>query len=212
MTVDFSTVELERLKNILPVYEMGQEIFHTKLIELNKKLTNLQNSNPIEHIKGRLKSPQSIAQKLHKLGFEITADNAKKHLKDISGVRIICPFSKDIFTLVDSLSSIADWKISEKEDYISNPKPSGYRSFHLMVDIPVNYCGRIEEIPVETQIRTAAMDFWASMEHRVRYKYKEHVPEHLSDELIICAEKISELDKRMLLIHEILSLINQDAL
>jgi putative GTP pyrophosphokinase len=210
MTVEFSGAELDRLKNMLPVYEIGQEIFHAKLNELNKELANLQNSSPIEHIKKRLKSPQSIAQKLHRLGFEITADNAKKSLKDIAGVRIICPFSKDIFTLVDSISSIADWKVSEKEDYISYPKPSGYRSFHLTIEIPVYYSGITEEIPLEVQVRTAAMDFWAATEHQVRYKYKEHIPQHLSDELVICADKITELDRRMLLIHEILSLINQN--
>lgn len=203
--------ELEKLKNILLVYEDVQQIFITKLNTLNNDLAGSQNSNPIEHIKKRLKSPDSIAAKLHKLNLEITADNAKKYIKDISGIRIICPLSKDIHNLVDILSSVPDWSISEKEDYISNPKPSGYRSFHLMVEIPFNCSGKTEEIPVEVQIRTAAMDFWASMEHKVRYKYKEHVPAHLSDELVICADKIAEIDKRMSLIYEIISLINQDA-
>jgi len=219
MSIIFSSVELEKLKIILPLFETAQKIFLAKLNQFNNELTNRQNSSPVEHIKGRLKTPQSIAQKLYRLGFEITAENAKLYLKDIAGARIICPFSKDIFSLVDSISLVPDWKITEREDYISRPKPSGYRSFHLMVEIPVCCTpeaitagfGKTEIIPVEVQLRTAAMDFWASMEHRVRYKYKEHVPAHLSDELVICAEKIADLDKRMLLIHEILSLINQDA-
>jgi len=210
MPEKFSEAELESLKSILPVYKEAQQTFLAKLNELNNGFINFHNNNPIEHIKGRLKSPESIAQKLHKLGLEITADNAKQHLKDISGIRIICPFSKDIFSLVEILDSIPDWKVSEKEDYISNPKPSGYRSFHLIIEIQVCFSGLTEKIPVEVQIRTAAMDFWAATEHQVRYKYKEHIPQHLSDELVICADKITELDRRMLLIHEILSLINQD--
>jgi len=210
MSFKFSEAELESLKSILPVYKEAQQVFLAKLNELSNGFINFHNNNPIEHIKGRLKSPESIAQKLHKLGLDITADNAKRHLKDISGIRIICPFSKDIFSLVEILDSMPDWKISEKEDYISNPKPSGYRSFHLIIEIPVCFSGVTEIIPMEVQIRTAAMDFWAATEHQVRYKYKEHIPQHLSDELVICADKITELDRRMLLIHEILSLINQN--
>ena len=212
MSVNFSEFELKKLKTILSIYDEGQQLFLAKLKKLNKDLINSQNSNPIEHIKGRLKSPDSIAQKLYKLKLEITADNAKQHIKDISGIRIICPFSKDIHGLVDTLASIPDWNVIDKKDYISKPKPSGYRSFHLIVEIPVFHSGKTEKIPVEVQIRTAAMDFWASIEHQVRYKYKEHVPQHLNDELAICADKIDELDKRMLLIHEIISLINQDAI
>jgi putative GTP pyrophosphokinase len=210
MSIKFSNDELERLKNMLLVYEMGQQIFLAKLNDLNQDFINTHKINPIEHIKRRLKSPESIAQKLHKLNFEITTDNARKYIKDISGIRIICPFSKDIHSLVEILASVPAWNISEKKDYISNPKPSGYRSFHLIIELPFYYSGKNEEIPVEVQIRTAAMDFWASIEHQVRYKYKEHVPQHLNDELVICADKIAELDNRMLLIHEIVSLINQD--
>ena len=210
MAPGFSDIELERLKRILVVYEWSQQLFIKKLNIIHQDLKHFQNNSPIEHIKGRIKSPESIAGKLRKLNLDITADNAKKHLTDIAGIRIICPFGKDIYGLVKILTSMPGWKIHDRKDYITNPKPSGYRSFHLIIGMPVFYSGKEEEVPVEVQIRTAAMDFWASMEHKVRYKYKEHVPQHLSDELVICAEKIDELDRRMLLIHEIVTLINQE--
>jgi putative GTP pyrophosphokinase len=183
----------------------------TKLNILRQDLKIFQNINPIEHIKSRIKTPEAIAEKLSRMKLDITADNAKQYLTDISGFRIICPFAKDIYTLVETLTSIPDWKVSTQKDYISNPKSSGYRSYHLLIDLPIYYSGKTETIPVEIQIRTAAMDFWSTMEHQVRYKYKEHIPQHLSDELIICADKIAELDERMLLIHEIISLINEDS-
>jgi putative GTP pyrophosphokinase len=210
MSVRFTDEEFAKLKNMLLVYEWGQQIFTTKLNILRQDLITFQNINPIEHIKSRIKTPKAIAEKLHKINVEITADNAKQYLTDISGFRIICPFAKDIYGLVEILTSMPDWKVLTQKDYISNPKPSGYRSYHLIIDLPIYYSGKTEIIPVEVQIRTAAMDFWSTMEHQVRYKYKEHIPQHLSDELIICANKIAELDERMLLIHEIISLINED--
>ena len=210
MSVKFSKTELKQLKKIIHVYETGLFLFLSRLNKLNNELFCSHNKNPIEHIKKRIKSPESIAQKLYKLKLELTADNAGKYIKDIAGIRIICPFSKDIHSLVASFASVPEWNIIEKEDYINNPKTSGYRSFHLLVEVPVYYSCQTEKIPVELQLRTAAMDFWASIEHQIRYKYKEHVPRHLSDELVICADKIDELDKRMFLIHKIISLINQD--
>jgi len=210
MTVKFSKTEYKKLRVILPVYKQAQQAFFDKYKNLKKELAKFHNGNPIEHIKGRLKSPESIAQKLHKLNLEITAENAGKFIKDISGIRIICPFSKYIHGLVDAVSSVQGWVVTDKKDYISAPKPGGYRSFHMIVEIPVHHSGKTETIPVEVQIRTAAMDFWAAIEHKVRYKYKEHVPQHLSDELVICANKIAELDERMLLIYEIVTLINDE--
>ena len=201
----FSKAELKLLKNIIHIYEIGLFVFLKKINYLYEEL----NSSLIEHIKRRVKTPESISQKLIRLNLELTADNAKKNLKDIIGVRIICPFSKDIHSLVDYIAAIPEWKITEKEDYINNPKKSGYRSFHLLVEVPICYSGKQEIIPIEVQLRTAAMDFWASIEHKVRYKYKDHIPKHLIDELVICAEKTAELDKRMFLIHDIVSLINQ---
>jgi len=210
MSVRFSDEEFAKLKNLMLIYEWGQRVLLTKLNIIHEDLRAFQGSNPIEHIKGRIKSPESIAQKLLKLNVDITAQSAKENLKDVAGIRIICPFAKDIYYLAGLLRAIPDVNILEEKDYVSNPKPSGYRSYHVIMEVPVFYSGQNELIPVELQIRTEAMNFWASLEHKVRYKYNEHIPQHLCDELVACANKISELDERMFLIHEIISLINQN--
>ena len=206
----FSNEEYEKLKNILIAYEWGQKSLMTKLDIISEDFENFYHNNPIEHLKMRMKSPESIAKKLKKLNLDITAESAKKNLFDMAGIRIICSYAKDIYSLVDILKSLPDIKVLTEKDYISNPKQSGYRSFHIIVEVPVYYSGKVENIPVEVQIRTAAMDFWATLEHKVRYKYNEQIPQHLSAELSVCAEKIAELDNRMFLIHDIISLINED--
>jgi len=208
MSVRFSDEEFAKLKNWLLIYEWGQKTLLTKLDIMHEDFRNFQENNPIEHIKGRIKSPESIAEKLYKMDIALTADNAKKYLKDIAGVRIICPFAKDIYQLVGLLRSMSDITIVEEKDYVGSPKPSGYRSYHVIVDVPVFYSGKTEHVTVEVQIRTEAMNFWSTLEHKARYKYQEHIPQHLCDELVICADKIAELDNRMFLIHEIISLIN----
>ena len=210
MSVRFSVEEFAKLKNLLIVYEWGQRTLLTKLDIMCEDFKNFQENNPVENIKGRIKSPESIAQKLHKMDVDITAENARAHLKDIAGVRIICSYAKDIYHLIDLLRSMPDVNILDEKDYIGSPKPSGYRSYHVIMEIPVFYSGKTEHITVEVQIRTEAMNFWSTLEHKVRYKYREHIPPHLCDELVVCADKIADLDNRMYLIHEIISLINQD--
>ena len=211
MSVFFSDEELPKINDILLVYEWGQKLLMTRMQVIFDSLKHFQNNSPIEHIKARIKSPENIAKKLKNLNLEITAENARKVLTDIAGIRIICSYAKDIYDLVDILKSIPATNVLTEKDYISNPKKSGYRSFHLIMKTPVFYSGKTDIIPVEIQLRTAAMDFWATLEHKVRYKYNEHIPKHLSDELSICADKIAELDNRMFLIHDIISLINQDS-
>jgi len=210
MSVRFSVEEFAKLKKKLVIYEWGQRTLLTKLSIIHEDLRTFHENNPIEYIKGRIKSPESIAQKLKNMEVDITADNAKKHLRDIAGVRIICPFAKDIYYLVDLLRAIPDVSILEEKDYITKPKPSGYRSYHVIMGIPVFHSGTSEDVIVEVQIRTEAMNFWSTLEHKAKYKYQDHIPEHLGNELVVCAEKIAELDNRMFLIHEIISLINQD--
>ena len=209
MTARFSTEEFAQLKSFLFFYEWGQNTLMTKLKILNEDFKIFHPSNPIEHLKARMKTPESIAEKLLKMGMDITAANARKYVMDIAGIRIICSYAKDIYILADTLKSLPDVGVINEKDYISNPKPSGYRSYHLILDVPFFYSGKTDSTPVEVQIRTAAMDFWASLEHKVRYKYNEDIPQHLCDELATCAEKIAELDNRMFLIHDIISLINQ---
>ena len=210
MSARFSNEEFAQLKKLLLIYEWGQRTLLTKLDIMHDDFRYFGDNNPIEYIKGRIKAPESIAEKLQKMNVEITAENAKKYLRDIAGIRIICPFAKDIYYLVDLLRAMPDVNILEEKDYISNPKLSGYRSYHVIMEVSVFYSGRTEQVVVEAQIRTEAMNFWSTLEHKARYKYQDHVPQHLCDELVICADKIAELDTRMFLIHEIISLINED--
>lgn len=202
MSVRFSEEEFNKLKNHLVPYSCALKNIETRVQILLEDFRNLQNFNPIEHVKSRLKSPESIAEKLQRRGFEITADSAIKNLYDIAGIRCTCAYSKDVAFLADVFRRQVDMKILYERDYISNPKPTGYRSYHLAVEIPIYFTCDTKYVPVEVQIRTQAMDFWASLEHNVRYKYDNEVPESISAELVACAEEIAEMDKRMYRIHE----------
>ena len=212
MTARFSGEEFAKLKNLLPVYEWGLSTLMTKLNIIHEDLRNFQEISAIDYIRSRIKAPESIAQKLHKLGMDITAENAKKRLRDIAGVRIIAPFAKDIYFLADIICNMPDVVVLQEKDFVSSPKPSGYRSYHIILDVPVFFSGHTENVVVEVQIRTEAMNFWASLEHKAKYKYKEqgNIPQHLKDELVVIADQIATLDHRMFLIHEIISLINPD--
>jgi len=210
MSVRFSDDEFAQLKSLLLIYEWGQRTLMTKLNIVQEDLSSLQGINPIEYIKGRIKSPESIAQKLHRLNVPITAESAKHYLKDIAGIRIICTFAKDILYITEILRAMPEVKIIEEKDYVTAPKLSGYRSYHIITEVPVFYSGKNELVAVELQLRTEAMNFWASLEHKVRYKYQEHIPQHLCDALVCCADQTAELDHRMFLIHEIVSLINEN--
>jgi len=173
---------------------------------LLEDFANLQTNNPIEHVKYRLKSNESIAAKLHRQGYELTADNARKHLTDIAGVRCICPYTKDITYIAKVLKSQTDLKVLSEKDYVTGPKPSGYRSYHLIFEVPIFLANNEVSLPVEVQIRTQAMDFWATLEHKARYKYQDDMPKHLSHELHECADRIAELDDRMSLIQELVDI------
>ena len=208
MSVRFSDDEFIRLKQLLPIYQWAHSTMMTKLNIIRESLDIHGESNPIGHIRGRVKTPKSIASKLDRLNLELTAENVKKHLTDIAGIRIICSYAKDIYFLADLLREIPNSRLISEKDYVTNPKPSGYRSYHIIMEIPIYHFGTTEYVPIEIQLRTEAMNFWATLEHQAQYKYKEQIPKHLSDELVICADKISELDNRMYLIHEIISLIN----
>jgi len=210
MSAQFNDAEFLKMKELLLSYEWAHKTMMTKLNIIREAHKYYEKSNPIGSIAGRIKSAESIAGKLYKQNFDLTADNAKKHLKDIAGIRIICPYAKDIYFLADLIREMPDGNIISEKDYVTNPKPSGYRSYHIITEITIYHSGKTEVLPIEIQIRTEAMNFWATLEHQAKYKYKEQIPKHLSDELVICATKIAELDERMFLIHEIISLINND--
>lgn len=187
--------EWERL---LLLNKFAVEEIHTKLKILNEEFNHQQRSNPIEHMKTRVKRKHSIIRKLEGRGLEATPASAREHLKDIAGVRIICSFTSDIYALVETLRQQDDLRIIQVKDYIENPKPNGYQSLHMLVEVPVFLSSSREPMVVEIQIRTIAMDFWASLEHKLYYKYDDQVPEHIADDLKECADIINDLDSRML--------------
>lgn len=178
-------------------YDCAMLEVKTKLEVLNKELSLLNSRNPFESIKCRIKSPESIIGKLEKMGLAFNVENIEKHLNDIAGIRVICSFPEDIYMLVDCLLQQDDIILIEKKDYIMNPKPNGYRSLHLILDIPIFLTDEKKHMRVEVQFRTIAMDFWASLEHKMKYKKDIENADSISEELKYCADLISQLDRRM---------------
>lgn len=214
MDMLFPPGEFVKLKEHLIIYECALDNVKTRVDIILKDFEKFQAYEPIEHVKTRLKTPESIADKLHRQALPMTADNARTYLTDIAGLRCICYYAKDIFYVADVLKRQPDLEVISEKDYVTSPKPSGYRSYHLILDVPVHLTDRTEHLPVEIQIRTQAMDFWATLEHKVKYKYRNQMPDHLSSELVDCAQKIADLDERMYLIQEIVDMayLHKDAI
>lgn len=179
------------------LYESAIREIETKLEIIDSEFQSNFSRNPIHNVSSRLKSPESIAGKLIKKNIPITAESIIANLHDIAGVRVICHYIEDIYQVASYLSMHDDIQIIQQKDYIKNPKPSGYRSLHLIVTVPVYLSTGKKTVPVEIQIRTIAMDFWASLEHQLRYKTSSNVPEALSAELRELAETIHSTDLRM---------------
>lgn len=171
----------------------------TKLEVLNDELSVKNQRNPIEMIKSRVKKPKSIVEKLQRRGFEISLESMEKNLDDVAGIRIICSFLDDIYEVADMLIRQDDVKVIAVKDYIQNSKPNGYRSYHMIIEIPVFFSDSKKPIRVEVQIRTIAMDFWASLDHQLKYK-KSFIDDNgeISEELKQCAEVIAGTDVKML--------------
>ena len=175
----------------------------TKLEVLNDELSVKNQRNPIEMIKSRVKKPKSIVEKLQRRGFEISLESMEKNLDDVAGIRIICSFLDDIYEVADMLVRQDDVTVIMVKDYIKNPKPNGYRSYHMIIEIPVFFSDSKKPIRVEVQIRTIAMDFWASLDHQLKYK-KSFIDDNgeISEELRKCANVIAETDQKMLAIRK----------
>ena len=183
-------------------YQAAIREVQTKLEILDDEFQMKHKRNPIHHMQTRMKSIQSIMEKLQRTHESVSIASAVTNLTDIAGVRVICSYIQDIYTVADLLTSQDDVKVLRVRDYIKNPKPNGYRSLHLVLEIPVFLSeGRIP-VPVEVQIRTIAMDFWASLEHSLRYKAEGQVTEEVSRELLQTASDIAALDQRMQQIHD----------
>ncbi len=187
---------------VILVYNAALKEIGTKLEILNEEFKHVHRYNPIEHIKSRIKTSESIVKKLKRYGYESTIENMVQYVNDIAGVRVICSFTSDIYRIAEMISNQNDIKILSIKDYIKNPKESGYKSYHMLVSIPIFLSDRKVDTKVEIQIRTVAMDFWASLEHKIRYKFEGEAPEHIRDELVECAKMVSDLDARMLSLNE----------
>ena len=184
-------------QQIMMIYESAIKQIETKLDILNKENKVSGRRNPIETVKSRIKSPQSIASKLEKKNLPVTFDSMIENLHDIAGVRVICPYISDIYSVRDMLLKQPDITLLEEKDYIKNPKESGYRSLHLVIEIPVYLSESTHNVKVEIQLRTIAMDFWASLEHELHYKTNTRVPESVRRELFRVAETIAMTDREM---------------
>lgn len=186
-----------QFQQIMMIYESAIKQIDTKLQILNKESIVSRKRNQIETVKSRIKSPESIAKKLEKRNLPVTFESMMENLNDIAGVRVICPYISDIYAVRDMLLKQPDLKLIKQCDYIENPKESGYRSLHIVIEIPVYLSKTKHNVRVEIQLRTIAMDFWASLEHQLHYKNDATVPDSIRRELFRVAETIAMTDREM---------------
>ncbi|MBQ6363364.1 MAG: GTP pyrophosphokinase family protein [Lachnospiraceae bacterium] len=198
MEIRVTGEDADSYEEVMLIYQAALRQMETKLAVLNEEFRMVHKYNPIEHITSRVKKSESIAKKLRRHGYDVTLENMVKYCNDIAGVRVICSFTSDIYRIADMISNQSDIRVLAIKDYIASPKPSGYRSYHMIVMIPVYLSDRIIDTKAEIQIRTIAMDFWASLEHKIQYKFVGDAPEHITRELRECAEMVTALDERML--------------
>ena len=199
---EYKDNEVDSWEEVNLIYNAALKQVQTKMEILNEEFQRVHKYNPIEHIKARIKSSESIVKKLKRYGYESTIENMINYVNDIAGIRIICSFTSDIYRIADMVANQKDIKVLSIKDYITYPKASGYKSYHMLLSVPVYLSDRIEETKVEMQIRTVAMDFWASLEHKMHYKFEGDAPQHIKGELVECAHMVSDLDARMLSLNE----------
>ena len=188
---------MEKYSKLMAYYRCAMMEIETKFNVLNEEFSLQYDRNPISGMKSRLKSAVSIKKKLESRNLPITVESIESNLNDVAGIRVICSFPEDVYMLADALTKQDDIVLVQKKDYIKNPKPNGYRSLHLIVSVPIFLAHEKRAMKVEIQLRTIAMDFWASLEHQLRYKKDVVFTEQMAEELFNCAELSAELDSRM---------------
>lgn len=186
-----------QFRELMMMYNCAIREVRTKLEVLNDELSIRNSRNPIEFIESRIKRPLSIVDKLKRYGEPVNVESIERSLNDVAGIRVICPFIDDIYSVADMLLSQDDITLIKKKDYIENPKPNGYRSLHLIVEIPIFLHDQKKMMKVEVQFRTISMDWWASLEHKIRYKKGLQESDYVDQELFECAKMSAELDSRM---------------
>lgn len=195
--VEWIKETFDKFARLMTYYRCAMMEIETKFNVLNEEYSLAHDRNPISSIKTRLKSFPSIREKLVRKGLEESVEAVEKNLNDVAGVRVICPFTEDVYVLANALLKQDDVFLIEKKDYIKNPKPNGYRSLHMIVAIPIFLAREKRMMKVEIQLRTIAMDCWASLEHQLRYKKETTFTEEMAGELLTCAELSAELDNKM---------------
>ena len=194
--------DVDSWKTVMFLYNAALKEVGTKLEILNDEFQHVHSYNPIEHIKTRIKTPESIVKKLKRNGYESTIANMMEYVNDIAGIRVVCSFTSDIYRLAEMIGKQNDLTVVWVKDYIKKPKDSGYKSYHMLVTVPIFLSDRVVNTKVEIQVRTIAMDFWASLEHKIYYKFEGNAPEYISKDLKECAEIVSMLDAKMLSLNQ----------
>jgi len=197
--------EIQDFTTLMQIYRSAIKEVQTKLEILDDTFKTRYSHNPIHHIESRLKSPQSIVEKMRRKGVSLDIDTLKRELNDVAGIRVICKYVEDVYSIAEMLTSQSDVKLICTRDYIRNPKDNGYRSLHIVVEVPIFLANRVENVRCEVQLRTIAMDFWASLEHKLKYKTDSQIPEDIKIRLKECAEAIAYIDSEMEQIHKELS-------
>lgn len=193
---------IDSWETLIFLYKSALKEVGTKIEILNDEFQHIHKYNPIEHVKSRIKKPESIVKKLKRDGHESTLENMVRYVNDIAGIRITCSFTSDIYRIADMIAKQSDLRILSLKDYIKNPKESGYQSYHMILTVPIFLSDQVVDTKVEVQIRTVAQDFWASLEHKIYYKFEGNAPEYISKDLRNCARIVSELDEKMLSLNE----------
>ena len=205
-----SLPDYQEYSRLMAYYRCAIMEIETKFNVLNEELSLQHDRNPINGMKSRLKKISSIVEKLERKGLPMTTESIEEHLNDIAGIRIVCAFPDDVYMLADAFLAQDDITLIKKKDYIANPKENGYRSLHLIVEVPIYLAREKRMMKAEIQLRTIAMDSWASLEHQLRYKKDFEFTEHMANELQRCAELSAELDMRMDALRELVQSSNKD--
>lgn len=199
----------QEMQDLEVEYNFGLKMLETELDILIKEFTREKKYNPVEHTKSRLKSIDSIKKKLIRKNLEITRENAEKNVHDIIGLRIVCTFVSDVYDIVQMIQNSKEIRIIDKKDYIKTPKESGYSSYHLIVLIPVYLASGVKYMEAEIQIRTVTMDFWASLDHKIRYKFLGEIPEEVENQMAKYSQEVKAIDEKMLTLNELVNKYNE---
>lgn len=201
---------MDKEKELMLKYSFALEVLKTEINILIKNYEYKNNYNPVEHIKSRIKSKESAIKKLDKKGYDLTYENLEKHVHDMVGIRIVCSFMSDVYEIINLIKGSKQFKILEEKDYINDPKDSGYSSYHINLLVPIHLDNKIEYVEAEVQVRTIAMDFWASLDHKIRYKFPSEIPDEVKEEMFNCSLDIRTLDDKMENLSQIMKKYNNN--